>query len=75
MPAFEDAAARHDGPCNPRHLVGDRDRGDARGLSGEQRDKARINRAALLLGVSNQRGGADDQELPQISVAHLGNAW
>ncbi len=74
MPAFEHAAARHDRPCDPRHFVGNGDRGDARGLSGEQSDETRIDRAGFLLGVSDQRGCADDQELPQISVAHLGNA-
>lgn len=74
MPAFEDAAASHDCPCDPRHLVGDGDRDDAGGLSGEQGDKSRIDRAGFLFCVSNQCGGADNQELSQISVAHLGNA-
>ena len=55
LPAFEDTAARHDRPCDPRHLVSDGDRGDARRLSGEQSDKARIDRTGFLLGASDQR--------------------
>ena len=46
----------------------------ARRLSGKQSDEARIDRAGFLLGVSNQRGRADNQELAQISVAHFCNA-
>jgi|GEM_PF-6153187 len=53
MPAFEDTAARHDRPRDTRHLVGDGDRGDARGLSGKKRDEAWIDRIGLLLGVSD----------------------
>lgn len=73
MPAFEDTAARHDSPRDARHLVGDGDRGDARRLSRQQGDEARIDRIGLLLGVSDQRGCADDQKLPQILVTHLGD--
>ncbi len=73
MPAFENTAARHDGPRDARHLVGDGDRGDACGLSGKQRDEAWIDRIGLLSGVSDQRGCADDQKLPQILVTHLGD--
>jgi len=35
MTALEDSAPRHDRPCDPRHLVGDGNRGNPGGLSGE----------------------------------------
>ena len=73
MPALEDAAARHNRPHDTRHLVADGDRGDARGLSGKHRDEARIDPIGLLLCVSDQRGYAEDQTLPQILVPHLGD--
>lgn len=74
MPAFEDAATRHERPCDPRRLVSDGDRDDAHWLSGEQRDKARIDRVRLLLGVSDQRGCTDNQELPPMFITHLSSA-
>lgn len=44
------------------------------GFRASRATKPGFDRAGFLLGVSDQRGCADDQELPQISVAHLGNA-
>jgi transposase len=43
---------------DPRHLVGDRDRGDARRLSGEQGDEARIAWAVMARGGVFERGHA-----------------
>ena len=66
-------AAGHDRPDHARRLVGHGDGCDANRLAGEQVSQPRIDRLGFVLCSSDQGSHADDEELAQILVSHLGD--
>lgn len=74
MASLVDFAAGHDRPDHAGHLVGHGHARNTRRLSGKQCQKVGIGRLGLVLGLADQRGRADHQELSQIPITHLGDA-
>src|SRR5439155_24015435 len=66
-------SAHHHGPDHPSHLVGQCDRRDLWRTTGEQMHQPWPLRS-MLLSVADDSQGSDHQQLPQISVALLGDA-
>src|ERR1700732_391161 len=65
-------ATCHDRPDDPRGLVRHRDGGHPGGFSCEQIRKAWIE-FGIFLCTAHKRGRADNEQLAQVLVAHLGD--
>lgn len=74
MASLVDLAASHDRPDHAGHFVGHGYTRHASWFARKQREKALVGRIGFVPGSADQRGGANHQELPQVSVAHLGDA-
>src|ERR1700687_5013711 len=66
-------ATCHDRPDHPRGLVRHRDGGDPHGFSCEEIGKAWIDLAGIVLCTAHKRRHADNEQLAQVFVAHLGD--
>src|SRR6516164_5358446 len=72
------AAPRHQHEDDARDLVGERDRGQLElvfdGLALEHPARPQTQSIIMAFAVTERRAGAHDQQLAQITVAHLGDA-
>ena len=72
MPAFG-----HERVDDPRHLVGERHRGQLElvldGLALDERARPPTQGVVMALAMAERRAGAHDEKLAQVTVAHLGD--
>jgi hypothetical protein len=66
-------ARRHNGPYDPRELVGERHRDQSRGFAHEKRDQPIAQGAFPLANHAQQRGRAQHEQPPEVAIALFGD--